>query len=242
MRWSSEQSKASPGTAPDSFTVTSTFTDHVSASPVPSKYHPPHPTPTLVLAQGTETHMACKFNQESKVYSCLKLHITTTRKTFQSRVWASRKEHGTLLIHQNHRHKLLSRPSQFQNRIQYKKRRRGPATQGEMYSAEYWIWTHHKNPPFFFFSFFPFSSVWISNKMKNIQNASQYLQQLGWSCVKSQTQCCQSWLFKGCKCNPEFSFKRLQCTLHFVKGNKELITRCKKDKKETNYSVSIVQR
>lgn len=89
---------------------------------------PPNLHPTPVLAQGAETRMAFRFNQESKVYSCLKLHITTTRKTSQSRVWASRKEHGTLLIHQNHRHKLLSRLSQFQNRIQYK-RRRGPATQ-----------------------------------------------------------------------------------------------------------------
>lgn len=109
--------------------------------------------------------MASRFNQESRVYSCLKLHITTTRKTFQSRVWASRKEHGTLLIHQNHRHELLSRPSQLQNRIQYKKRRRGPATQGEMYSAEYWIWTHHKNPPFFFF-FFPFSSYGLVTRWR----------------------------------------------------------------------------
>lgn len=31
--------------------------------------------------------------------------------------------------------------------------------------------------------------------------------------------------------------------VHYISwGNKELITRCKKDKKETNYSVSIVQR
>lgn len=78
--------------------------------------------------------------------------------------------------------------------------------------------------------------------MKNIQHASQYLQQLGWSRVKSQTQCRQSWLFKGCKCNPEFSFKRLQCTLHFCEGKQRVNYKMQKDKKETNYSVSIVQR
>ena len=37
--------------------------------------------------------------------------------------------------------------------------------------------------------------------------------------------------FKSCECNPDFSFKRLQCTLHFMKRNKELITRCKNVRK-----------
>lgn len=60
-----------------SFTATLTSIDMCPA---------PNLLPRLVLAQGAETHMAFRFNQESKVYSCLKLHITTTRKTSQSRV------------------------------------------------------------------------------------------------------------------------------------------------------------
>lgn len=77
--------------------------------------------------------------------------------------------------------------------------------------------------------------------MKDIQTLLSIYNSLADPVLRVRPNVCRSRLFKGCKSNPEFSLKRLQCTLHFVKGNK-VNYKMQKDKKETNYSVSIVQR
>lgn len=95
----------------------------------------------------------------------------------------------------------------------------------------------------FFFLFFFFA--WISNKMKDIQNAFSVFTTVLLIPCSLKTQCFHSRFFKGCKCNPDFfffSFKRLQCTITFYEGKQRVNYKMQKGKKETNYSVSIVQR
>lgn len=80
--------------------------------------------------------------------------------------------------------------------------------------------------------------------MKDIQNAFSVFTTVLLIPCSLKTQCFHSRFFKGCKCNPVFffSFKRLQCTITFYEGKQRVNYKMQKGKKETNYSVSIVQR
>lgn len=75
--------------------------------------------------------------------------------------------------------------------------------------------------------------------MKNIQNVSQYLQQS--HCFVSNLKPHVSTSASLAVAKATLICRRLQCTLYFV-GKQRVNYKMQKDKKETNYSVSIVQR
>lgn len=78
--------------------------------------------------------------------------------------------------------------------------------------------------------------------MKNIQNVSQYLQQFYCFVLNLRPNVSTLAFLKVANATPVFFFLKITMYITFHEGKRRVNYKMQKDKKETNYSVSIVQR